>query len=293
MLRNSLVCALSALLISSCVVATDVDHYNFVDSPCPRVTGRCTGGETYWFITSDGDIARHMDDVIDGFDVDGTDEPICGHPDNVSPSGAPGIDNALSFLLETVEPGLPTDLHTNTLDNILSGSSLVIVRAQHVDDFTNDDCVELSVLRGQVPAGADPITYLDADGDRVMDPNPVLDYGTVTALDRHACIVDGVLNGEQGDTRAIFNSGTTVAELESVAGHMRGRIDASGIHGGIQGGGLSVADIVDLLDIADQPGLINVLESAADLYPDSHGQCTHLSYALTFEAIPMTPGSFR
>ncbi|NOY90079.1 MAG: hypothetical protein GXP55_02635 [Deltaproteobacteria bacterium] len=281
------------LLLAGCSLSTDVDGYTFVDSPCPRPARRCEGGDTYWFVTSKGDIARHVDELIDGFDVDGTSEPVCGHPDSVSPDGGVGIDNALSSLLETVEPTLPTPLDENTLNSILSGESLVVLRLENVDDFVNDDCIDFSILRGQVPLGEDPMSYLDANGDRVLDADLTLDYGTVTANDDRACIVDGTLHATQGDTRSIFNSGAAVAELATVAGRARTRITRDKMVDGIQGGGLSVTDIVELLNIQDQPGLVNVLEGAADLYPDSRGDCTHLSYALTFEAIPFTPGSFR
>jgi len=284
---------LAVLGLSGCTLATDTSPYVFVDSPCPRPAQPCTGGRTLWFVSATGDIARQTGNVIPGFNLDGTSDPVCGHADVVSPTGTPGIDNALAPLLAGVEGSQPKTWDQIELDGILEGRSLQIVEVEHVDDLGSDDCIGVQLRHAFVPPGEDVATYLDANMDRVLDSDLVLDYGSSSARDDRACIIDGVLHADMGDAPTSIPSSTNPVEVTTTALNVRAEISETALTNGWEGGGLSLADIVRVLDLADDSPLVSVLESAADLYPGPDGRCSHLSIALVFDSIPFVPGAYR
>jgi len=280
---------LASILIASCSIATDVDHYVFADSPCPRPARACTGGRPLWFVIIKGDLARE-DGMrrLAGFNLDATTDAVCGQRDKISPTGTPGIDNAAAPLLAIIEdPMHPTS--DVLLDAVLDGGVVTVVQLNHVDDLSSDDCVDLQLRSASVPFGQDPMTYLDADGDRVVDANLGLEVNSVTARDDRACIVDGILQGVEGDLPTLFPSVPVPVEVDTTALHIRAEVSETRLSNGWQGGGVSVEDLINVLDLSSEPGLVDVLTRSADLYPASDGRCTHLSFAYTFEAIPFVP----
>jgi len=288
------VASLLLLVLGGCSLSTDVNDYVFVDSPCPRPAHECSGGRTMWFVISKNDIARSSGDmgqIVPGFDIDGTTDAVCGHRDQISPEGTPGIDNATTPLLSVVEDPMHP-FPEATLDAILAGQ-LTIIQLSNVDDLANDDCIDMQIRQGLVPRGEDPATYLDADSDRVLDPNLVVDVGGLGARDKRACTVGGVLHAYQGDTAALLpitaDPTAGPAEVETAALHTRAIVSEDGLTDAWEGGGLAVEDVVAILRLSEQPGLVSLLQRAADLYPGPDGSCSHLSFSFTFEAIPFTP----
>jgi len=277
-------CAANAL---GCSVATDVDGYAFEDSPCPRPAHACPGGRALWFVISRGDIARSVGDEIAGFNLDATAEAVCGHADKISPVGTPGIDNAASPLLAVLEdPMHRTD--EVLFEGLLSGV-ITVLQVNHVDDLVSDDCVDVQIRRAAVPSGQDPPTYLDADRDGMLDPDLHLNVNSITARDDRACITGGILHANEGDLPTLFPSTPVPMEVDTTALHLRAQVSETGLTEGWQGGGVSVVDLVSVLHLEEQPFLVSVLETSADLYPMRDGSCSHISFAYTFEAIPFTP----
>ncbi|MEM9069494.1 MAG: hypothetical protein AAGE52_13355 [Myxococcota bacterium] len=286
---------LAFLLLGACSIATEVDQYRFAESVCPPVD-RCTGGDTYWYVTFRGDVAREeTPGVIPGFDLDQTDAQVCGHDDFLSPTGEGGIDNRLARLLVIVET--PDAMLDDLIrESYLTGEGLSVLELRNVDNFENDDCVSARVRFGFVPRDqeGDPRGYLDANGDSDLDDDLTLDYGLVTTADDTACIVDGVLQGEMSDGRVIIPFGETRVELAARSSRIRGDVSARGVDNYWLGAALDVEEIVTLLGDEDPgPIIAGILRNEADLDPNGEGVCRGLSSGLVFQAKAMTPGVLR
>ena len=175
----------------------------------PRRGAACEGGETFVYVLDEIDLgyATGTDEtIVPGFDLDnlvsaGADAESCRQYDYTSPDGVPGIDNQLGPAIAQV----PSIDVTGEIDrDIDDGGLLLLVRLRHVDDLTNDDCVDVDLLFAEMPAGMD--APLIGDAERFM-PGQTFDLSAQTVL-------------PDGSARVTFDGATLTAghlEAESTA----------------------------------------------------------------------------
>lgn len=265
------------------------------DEPVPDDTGleaaSCDGGASFtWVMT-----AMRFSEMDDqgrtwGFDVDGHvsdsgDDEGCYKADFTDPDGNEGIDNAVSGLLSAVEGQFPEVSAVSTLiqDSINSGDLLLLFTVSGVDDLVNDDCVTVSVFRGEgEPFIGTDGAILDSQSFARSDLPP-----NSTVVD--AAIVDGKLTAHGLDL--ILPVKILDVELAFNIDDASVRINLSEDDNieidGFFGGGVPKADVNvlskegDLGELADFiPGAVSL---AADLFPDENGSCTELSIAFELE----------
>jgi hypothetical protein len=283
---------LLVVLLPGCTRLVDVDGYAFEENPCGEPSAPCEGGRNLTYVIVDGDAARAADGMGDGFDLDGTADPVCRQPDLVAPDGTPGIDNQVGTLIEVYERLLMVDLHQQTVDRINSGVNLQVVELANVDDLREDECVEVTVRRAFLPEGVTP-EMLDDDMDGEIDPGQLFDVTLPSGFDENGCIRDGVVHGRFGRSSGFVPLQTEV-EVTVTRSRVRARISEERLTAGLQGGALDVAETVDSVMRTTGADIRVYIEPLADLDPDpDRPRCRSLSYALTFEAVPARVGITR
>ena len=111
-------------------------------------------GETIVGVISTLTHARRTDGVVWGLNIDGltsinTDPNGCYKDDLVDPYGNSGIDNAFSALIPALESTEAVALESLVQDSINNGNLLLMVEIKGIDSWENDDCVDVSIWRGQ------------------------------------------------------------------------------------------------------------------------------------------------
>lgn len=225
-------------------------------------------GDTYRFVVSSIDVpAVAMDETQLGLDVDcrtsdRRDAETCGVADRTSPSGEEGIDNALGFLIGTLDDaGSNIDIRGASEAGFAAGTFVLPIVLTHVQDLSDDACMAVTVA------------------------------GTTAEV--------AVLEG--GELRASFDAlpislPTTANPLAATLEHvtLRARVTAAGIEDGILAGELSVDAATDAaVAVAPDDMLIDyvrpLVEAVADLAPDAAGDCQRVSIGIAFAAVPVMP----
>jgi hypothetical protein len=290
---SSLAALLVAASASGCSQVVVFDGYTYDIDPCGPQPPSCGSSRDVHFVIQDLTIPpTRSGRVRDGFDLDATDEPICGQPDSVSPEGEAGIDNQLAPLLELYEAAAMVDVSAERRAAHLRGEELVVIGLRGVDDLDDDDCVEVVVRAARVPAET-PLEALDVDGDRLLDPGLALDLGPPSLRDATACIRDGVLHARFDD--ALTQVPGFITEVRSFRGRARLRLSPDPMTEvrltGVLGGGIPVDDLQTALPAE----VVEFLRGRADLRPSSRDarDCAAISWALAVDAVPATrAGSF-
>jgi hypothetical protein len=238
--------------------------------------------------------------VTPGFDLDGRvtsvpDDPGCGKTDLVDPQGNPGIDNQLALLVPEIEKRVG-----NAIDGIIQGAIndgrlLIALDLQHLEDQTNDDCVDMKVelAQGSPTLGTDGVV----EAWQTFDLRQV---GQQTSFGRAGKISNRTFEIGPFPLRipiAIFDVSFMVFIRDA---HMKFTIDEEGNVEGLLGGGVSIDEIAEgvkngagLADLIPQIKFIG--QASADLgYDPVEGKCSLVSAALAFKARPAflrAPGS--
>ena len=121
----------------------------------PTVLETCSvTGETIVGVLSSITHARRVDGVVWGLNIDGFN--VCNNRPKWllqrrldRPNGNPGIDNAFSALIPALESTEAVALESLVQDSINNGNLLLMVEITGVDNWQNDDCVDVSIWRGQ------------------------------------------------------------------------------------------------------------------------------------------------
>jgi hypothetical protein len=244
--------------------------------------------------------------IAPGFDLDmkvsdDTDPAGCFQPDFTSPAGAPGIDNQLAVLAPTIESAAGSDLAVSIADSISAGSILIMPILENLDDNVNDDCVNMTLLLGQVPGGGAPTLNaagtLEAGQTFDIDPNSYSADGTPLIRLAGASVVNGHI--EAGPVDIALNlplSGMTLTlNIRKAILSFDIAPDGSSISNGLLGGELIVEELITAI-IAVGGGLPidlvrNTLVSVADLAPNAAGDCESLSVAMVLSGIPAVQGA--
>jgi len=260
---------------------------------------------TYLYVLDTLDVGREDPaGIVPGFDLDGltstdADADGCYIADWTSPDGVPGIDNQLADLAPTIELATGTALGQQLQDSIASGSVLILIELENVDDFTNDPCINLNLFLANVPGDVAP--QIDpATGMLLPDQAFDIDPASLDAAGNPVVRVEGarIVNGSvlAGPVDLSFNlpAGGMEVPLNVRDAQLAFDVSATGLSNGILGGQLINAELIAaVVALApDQAGLVeSTLANLADLGPDPSDPmalCTGLSVGLTFGATTAT-----
>ncbi|MEM9071896.1 MAG: hypothetical protein AAGE52_25530 [Myxococcota bacterium] len=230
-------------------------------------------------------------DVSSGLDIDGhvstrRDVEGCNRQDFVNADGTPGIDNQFTFLFEAIEEIFPGAVEGLIQGTINEGRLLLMLRLDGVDDFQNDDHVELSTFIGE---GRPDLSA----ADRIV-PDQTFDIKADSPISRATGrIVDGVLEAGPFTFEfpvAVLNVFFDMTVMDSV---LRAEISEDGSIRGIFGGGVPMEQIQNVGLMADamqeiqiSPTLDLLLPRLVDLGKGEDGRCTLVSANMIFESTP-------
>lgn len=281
----ALAVALAPLPLSGCAQLVTFDEYTYDLDPCGPQPPSCDLGPVRYYVVTTFRVPPATGGrVRDGFDLDATEESICGHPDFTSPEGDPGIDNQTAAVIELYESLSEVDTSADRRAEHLRGENILVLALSGLDDLTDDDCFEVTVRGARVPEGTE-LASLDDDGDGLLDPDLTFDLGVSTLRDASACLRDGVVHARFGEARTRLPG--FPEELRSIRGRLRLAItdsDASGILGG--------AVPLDDLSRGLPAEIVEFLRSRADIAPSSRDarDCDSISWALALDAVPAQRG---
>ena len=233
------------------------------------------------------EFARQSDGVAWGFDIDklnsdSDDEEGCYHADLMDPIGNQGIDNAFSGLVPTLELTEANAAEGLLQDAINTGELLLIIKITGVDDFYNDDCVTVEVLRGE----GTPI--IGTEG-KILDGQTFARDNTIPSnIIENVQIVDGIMLISPLEMNLPFTILDKELDFEIGDGVIRLDLSTEEIRG-VLGGATPrdyLEEIVQFNEIGITDLLLQLLSTAADLYPDENGECQYLSSAFEFTALP-------
>ncbi len=270
--------ALSLLMLSGCRPDVQKDTAEL----------SCEGGETIVGVISVISHARRNEGVAWGFNLDDvtstfTDPIGCFKEDLTDPNGTPGIDNAFSALIPALESTEAVALETLVQDSIYNGNLLLMFEITGVHDRKNDDCVNVGVWRGRGSplVGTDEALLHNQSFYRDLDlPNSYIEgmqiidgslVATPLDIELPVQVLDESLNFflSDGGIRIDFN------EDDTMQGFFGGAVPIE-----------ALTDITSLNDVNLPDFVIDLVESAADLYPKEDGSCAKMSLAFEYNAIP-------
>jgi hypothetical protein len=245
----------------------------------------CATGEPATWVIRELTFARRVDGVVEGFDIDGHDSSAqgdalgCGHPDLVDPAGLAGIDNNFSALIPVLEATEAVAAESLVKQSIASGELLLLLSVDGVRSWEGDDCVDFTLSRG------DGVPLVGPDGTLLDHQTLVLDPSVA------AVQVDGVIDQGRLDADGLsFRLPLDVlnAELDFEVTRGRFALERRGDRlRGVMGGVIPIRQIVEILerDDVNLDQFIPFVEGVADVQDDD-GDCSLLSLAFEFEAIP-------
>jgi hypothetical protein len=252
-----------------------------VDVPCDDT------GNTRLVVVKSMRFGRQVDGVSPGFDLDNhvsdeNDAEGCFQEDLVDPAGVEGIDNAFSTFIPVLEATEGAALEGLLQDAIDSGTVLVLLELEDVDDPVNDDCVNLEVLQGL------GTPRMGTDGTLLSGQTFDVDTSVPSSRADGLVLQDGTVVARGLELQLpiqIFDVSFTL-NLHDVAFSIT--LDPLGGATGHLGGGITVQQIIDVIeprtDIAIRELAIDMLRNYADLNPGTDGVCPDLSAVLEFEA---------
>lgn len=250
----------------------------------------CEVGDSSTWVIRQLTFARRVDGVVNGFDLDGhhsgeSDVEGCGHPDLVDPRGLEGIDNNFSALIPILESTEAVAAESLVKQSIASGELLLLITLDGVDSWIHDECVDFTLSRG---AG---VPLVGPDGT-LLDHQTIAESETVAAVRAVGAAHDLRIEATGLSFRLPLDVLNAELDFEVSQGTFRVQRRYDGVLQGVMGGVIPIRQIVEILERDDvnlQP-FIPLVEAVADVR-DEAGECTGLSLAFEFEAIPawLTP----
>jgi hypothetical protein len=248
-----------------------------------------SGGKQVWVVNS-LTFQRIDGEVSDGFDLDGLSSTTggadgCGIGDFTAPDGTPGIDNAFGRLLPALE-ATEFSAAEPLIDSLIhSGELLILAEVAGLDDPQDDECVTLALRKGM----GEPL--IGTDGEMLWGQTLALDPTFEDVEFTDVPVSGGSVSGSPLTFVLPVQILNAAIEFPLRNGAFRVDMREDGSIGGIVAGGLNVAEIVEVAEgqgIAEdlKQLLRTALFAAADLEPDSSGECTAVSITLAFEAVP-------
>ncbi len=255
------------------------------------------------FLTLDGPATVH------GFDLDGIDSrragstaASCAHDDFVGHDGEAGIDNQYWRLMGCIDGYRPNGLMDRLFESnskMTEGSYAILIEISGMDDPKNDDEIEVQLLSANAPATVDANGGIMQNVSVAVHEDPR--YHNPVARGK---IVDGILTTEPIDIRIKEKQQTSDNEYWFREARLRAEILEDG---GIKGVIGAYWDTTNLYSFTNEQhigeyhqgrnaaynrgfmcaGLYHAMARVADGHPDPEtGQCTSISTAFLFEAVP-------
>ncbi len=230
--------------------------------------------------------ARAEDGVSPGFDLDGEvtgpDAPgDCGQADYVGMDGSAGVDNALARLLPFLDTTEAVAVEPLVQQAINEGELLLMVDVQGLDDFTNDDSVDVTILR----ATGTPFVGTDdrLEAGQTFDVNPDVEPTSVEG----ASLVDGVLTAQGFHVFLPLRVFDTFLEFSFADAILEVTFHDDGSYSGVLAGRFDWSDMLDTLlaapiDQSLKDLLPDLLLTLSDMRSDD-GVCRIMSATLEFE----------
>ena len=245
-------------------------------------------GETLVGILSTLNHARRENGVGWGLNIDGltsinTDPNGCYKDDLVDPYGNPGIDNAFSALIPALESTEAVALETLVQDSINNGNLLLMVEIKGVDNWQNDDCVDVSIWRGQ----GTPL--IGTDGALMTHQSFFKDLDMPNSHIEGMKIIDGILVASPLDVELPVQVLDEKLNFEMENGGIHIELTEDGFMSGFFTGALPITALTDITSLPDVnlPEVVqDLVRSAADLYPQDDGSCSGISVAFEYTALP-------
>ena len=255
------------------------------------------------FLTLDGPA------TVYGLDLDGvvsrrtgSSGATCAHDDFVDHDGATGIDNQFWRLMGCVRGYRPNDLVDRLQESNVSikeASYAILLEITGMDDAQNDDEIEVQLLSAGAPVAMNAVDDVMAHVSITAHENPR--YHNAAARGR---IENGILTTEPVDLRIKVKQQTSDNEYWLRAARIRAEVGDDGRIKGVVGAYWDIANLFSVLNdqnIGDRPqgrnaanargfmcaGIYHAMPRVADGHPDPEtGQCTSISTAIVFEAVP-------
>ena len=248
----------------------------------------CEGGETIVAVISYIGHARREDGVAWGFDIDNvtsatTDPQGCYKEDLTSPNGDVGVDNAFSALIPALDSTEAVALESLVQQSINNGNLLLMLEISGVQDTQNDDCVNVSIWRG---SGAPLIGTDDALMHlQSFDTDPSMPNSHISGMQ----IIDGKLEARPLDVELPVQVLDEDLNFSISEGGIYLDFNEDGTIQGFFGGALPIETLTDITTLPDvnlPEIVVDLVNSAADLFPREDGSCSAISIAFEYEAIP-------
>lgn len=220
---------------------------------------------------------------LDGLDSDTTDPNGCFQPDFIDPTGNSGIDNSFSRVLDEFQGSESSSVGSYLQETVRNGDLLVLLRITGIDDFYDDKCVTVEMLRAQGPVLVDlENRFLDGQTLRRHADFP-------QSVSSTGYIENGILYADGLDVDLLIKADevqyTFPVEEASV------RLDLSDENSlkGYFGGSGPFQDYFFISEF-DQTSFTHYIQQRiydlADIHPDEFGVCQSISTSFDFQAIP-------
>ncbi len=258
------------------------------DDSASRLSSCSDQGSTVVGVISSISHARRNEGVVWGLDIDGldsvnTDPNGCYKDDLVDPMGNTGIDNAFSALIPALESTEAVALESLVQQAINNGNLLLMIEIRGVDDWQNDDCVDVSIWRGK----GTPL--IGTDGALMLHQSFFKDTTMPNSHIENMQIVDGILVARPMDVELPIQVLDEDLNFELSEGGIHIALSEDGGLNGFFTGALPIETLTDITTLPDVnlPEIVqDLVASAADLYPQEDGTCSAISIGFEYTAIP-------
>jgi hypothetical protein len=240
------------------------------------------GGERYQFVVTSMGYMRNADGISLGYDLDGTNENICGIRELEGPNGESGIDNGLSYLVPALEASEAKVVEGYINTGIIEGRILLVVALSNVDSLKNDDCVDVELVIG----AGEPL--LGTDGG-ILAGQTLMRSDFPPERVEGVAIVDGRLDARPMTLDLPVSILDATFELNMLEGGLRIEFQEDGAATGFFTGSIHQDEVTEILESSDGVGngIIQMVESIIGLaldMEDEQGVCSSMSAGLEFTA---------
>ena len=148
---------------------------------CSPVPGECgvSKDEPHVVVLNRLALGREVDGQSMGFDLDGqvTTEggaDGCGIGDYQGFDGRAGVDNALARLIPVLELTEAVALEDLAQLAVNQGELLIMVQLDHLDSYAQDECVDLTLFRGEGVPTIGTYGVIEPGQTFDADPGPII-----------------------------------------------------------------------------------------------------------------------
>jgi len=215
-------------------------------------------------------------------------ESACGQADFEDRSGNQGIDNQVSILTPIFDLVGVGQIHQYLQESIDSSGFFLLFDVNDVDSLTNDPSVSLVF---EVGGGSG---VMGRDGGLVPNQTMCVQKDSPSTKAEAAWIEDGMLYGQFTELTILVSRFERVYPLTLRGAKYSVHISdlAKGRAAGVVGGGVSLAELMDLVVkmAQNQSNLVETVEpllvGMGDL-PDGDEPCGAMSVGLVFDVVPV------